>query len=175
MGIVPAAPVPSPIDPFITMPSNTPECRSSSERWQEVSPEPESDGWTLRSRPLQEGLPRLSVLDLFGSILTCYAYRSIAKFPKHAVETLVACSLLQFGENLFSVQRLTMFRYAEHTVHDVQDAELFSFLTNRRLCVSNISCTCGMLAGRDGLRACLPLSRVMSSLRCFHDLSVCDA
>lgn len=46
---------------------------------------------------LQEGFPRLSVLDLFGSVLTCQAYRAVAKFPKHAVETLVACSLMQFG------------------------------------------------------------------------------
>ncbi|CBN75128.1 expressed unknown protein [Ectocarpus siliculosus] len=45
----------------------------------------------------KDGLPRLSVLDLFGSILTCQAYRGMAKFPKHAVETLVACSLMQFG------------------------------------------------------------------------------
>ncbi|CAN0545018.1 unnamed protein product, partial [Laminaria digitata] len=41
--------------------------------------------------------PRISVLDLFGSVLACHAYRSIARFPKHAVETLVACSLIQFG------------------------------------------------------------------------------
>lgn len=40
----------------------------------------------------------MSVLDLFGSVLTCQAYRAKAKFPKHAVETLVACSLMQFGE-----------------------------------------------------------------------------
>lgn len=46
----------------------------------------------------QAGLPRVSVLDLFGSVLTCQAYRATAKFPKHAVETLVACSLMQFGE-----------------------------------------------------------------------------
>lgn len=38
------------------------------------------------------------MLDLFGSVLTCQAYRATAKFPKHAVETLVACSLMQFGE-----------------------------------------------------------------------------
>lgn len=52
----------------------------------------------IRSITRQVGLPRLSVLDLFGSILTCQAYRGMAKFPKHAVETLVACSLMQFGE-----------------------------------------------------------------------------
>eukprot|EP00752_Nemacystus_decipiens_P006848 g6150.t1 len=44
-----------------------------------------------------DGLPRVSVLDLFGSVLTCQAYRAAAKFPKHAVETLVACTLMQFG------------------------------------------------------------------------------
>ena len=38
------------------------------------------------------------MLDLFGSVLTCQAYRATTKFPKHAVETLVACSLMQFGE-----------------------------------------------------------------------------
>ncbi|CAM9260817.1 unnamed protein product, partial [Scytosiphon promiscuus] len=48
----------------------------------------------------KDGLPRLSVLDLFGSILTCEAYRGMARFPKHAVETLVACSLMQFGGTL---------------------------------------------------------------------------
>ncbi|CAM9441189.1 unnamed protein product, partial [Hapterophycus canaliculatus] len=49
---------------------------------------------------MKDGLPRLSVLDLFGSILTCHAYRGMARFPKHAVETLVACSLMQFGGTL---------------------------------------------------------------------------
>lgn len=45
------------------------------------------------------GLPRLSFLDLMGSLLTCQAYRASAHFPKHAAETLVACTLMQFGEN----------------------------------------------------------------------------
>lgn len=47
----------------------------------------------------QTGLPRVSVLDLFGSLLTCRAYRASAIFPKHAVETIVACSLMQFGQS----------------------------------------------------------------------------
>jgi hypothetical protein len=38
---------------------------------------------------------RISVLDFFGSIVVCDAYRKAAAFPKHPVETLVACTLLQ--------------------------------------------------------------------------------
>jgi hypothetical protein len=40
-------------------------------------------------------LPRVSILDFFGSIVVCDAYRKAAAFPKHPVETLVACTLLQ--------------------------------------------------------------------------------
>eukprot|EP00953_Heterococcus_sp_UTEX-ZZ885_P041712 21259-Heterococcus_DN1.PRE.3 len=45
-------------------------------------------------------LPRISILDFFGSIVVCDAYRKAAAFPKHPVETLVACTLLQFGKLL---------------------------------------------------------------------------
>ncbi|CAM9205982.1 unnamed protein product [Ascophyllum nodosum] len=56
-----------------------------------------SEAWAIT---VADGLPGLSVLDLFGSMLTCQSYRRVARFPKHAVETLVACSLMQFGGTL---------------------------------------------------------------------------
>ena len=43
------------------------------------------------------GLPCISVLDLFGSLLACMSYRQQAQFPKSWLETLVACTFLQFG------------------------------------------------------------------------------
>lgn len=85
---------------FIFLPSHLPRpqtssCDASDDPTAVVSLRPSNH------RICQDGLPRLSVLDLFGSILTCQAYRGAAKFPKHAVETLVACSLMQFGAEEF--------------------------------------------------------------------------
>lgn len=41
--------------------------------------------------------PRISVLDFFGSVLACKTYRERAHFPKTWLESLVACTILQFG------------------------------------------------------------------------------
>ena len=42
-------------------------------------------------------LPPLGVADLFGSAVVCFNYRASAEFPKHWLETLVVCTILQFG------------------------------------------------------------------------------
>lgn len=44
-------------------------------------------------------LPRLqfSTPDLFSSAIVCFGYRGRAAFPKSWIETLVACTMLQFG------------------------------------------------------------------------------
>ena len=41
--------------------------------------------------------PPLSVADLFGSAMACFGYRKSAEFPKHWLETVVVCTILQFG------------------------------------------------------------------------------
>jgi hypothetical protein len=50
-----------------------------------------------RSNETVAVIRRFSVLDLFGSILSCRHYRNNVKVDKSWIESLVACSLLQFG------------------------------------------------------------------------------
>jgi uncharacterized membrane protein YeiH len=42
-------------------------------------------------------LPPISVADLFGSAMVCIGYRKVATFPKHWLETLLVCTIMQFG------------------------------------------------------------------------------
>eukprot|EP01041_Mallomonas_annulata_P010564 gene10564-22042_t len=46
---------------------------------------------------VKDGFPHISVLDFFGSILACNAYRQICQKPKLWIECLLACTILQFG------------------------------------------------------------------------------
>ena len=46
---------------------------------------------------LSPGLPCISLLDFFGSVLACISYRQRATFPRSSLESLVSCVILQFG------------------------------------------------------------------------------
>jgi uncharacterized membrane protein YeiH len=52
----------------------------------------ESAVWTIRS-----GYPVISILDLCGSITTCLSYRKSITSSKSWFESLVSCTLMQFG------------------------------------------------------------------------------
>ena len=42
-------------------------------------------------------IPPISLLDTFGSILSCFAYREAVSTRKYWLETLVTCTIMQFG------------------------------------------------------------------------------